>query len=613
MSFLSKHFMVRGLMCLALGLLVFGARCGMIDSCGTDVPFYDQWDAEGSWLLKPWVEGELEWQSLFAPHNEHRVFWTRLVTLVAYEINGQWDGRLEAVISAGVLTLAVVLLFYCFEGAFAGWRKLLLWGGLAVLFSLPYSLFNTVNGFQSQFYFLMFFSLLHLWGSLHSRLGSGSWIMGQLAGVAAVFSMSSGLLSSVAVALVLIYRMVLERRWNRELLWRLAAVFLVGMVGVLAFHSVEPHQSLRAASFGQFIDSLMHLLAWPGKSIWSALLLVLPVVLLLLPPGKNSKCAEPLWLFLLGFGLWIGAQLAAISYARGGSNFGFSERYADLFGLYCLAGFVALNYLSLRGWKWSRMTWMAAAYSGLWLVIVGPGLYRQSYYQNWQLLSAKHQNNEQFRNIRNFMASDDSAVFDGVSPLHISYPFVGRFVELLRDSTMKSLLPVSIRPCLKLTEDAGLTIGIVRGGIPKDLAGEHGQDYWGTYRADDEAMTGEFQSEVMESRLPMVQLHIAGDFDEATLPVRIESLDGEEVRLPMIDHSPGMRIKSVNCFLPKGRFVLRIIDEDPDHWIAVGCLREMGLWSWLARWVVKSGTIMMYCGGGLFLLAGGLSWTNWRR
>jgi len=584
----------------------------MIASYGTDVPFYDQWDAEGMHLLKPLVDGELKGEQLFAPHNEHRVFWSRLLSLAAYELNGQWDGRLEAVMSAAVLALAVVLLFHCFESRFGGWRRLFLWGVLAAVFCFPYSLANTICGFQSQFYFLMLFSVGQLWGSLRGRLGSFTWFLGQLAGVAAVFSMSSGMLASAIIIMVLIYRMLLERRWDREALWKLGAVLLVGLAGVLAFKTFEPHESLRVRSVSQFVDSVFFLLAWPGKSIWVALLLVLPVVLLALPPQK-SKSGDGKWLFLLAFGLWIGGQIAAIAFARGGANHGYTERYLDLLGLYCLAGFVGLNALSQREWRWRKMGLVVGGYSLLWLIVVGTGLYHHSFSDNWLRRSAKHRHNEQIRLIRDFIETDNPAVFAGVSPLHVSYPKVARLVKMLRDPTLKSILPVSIRPCLELEDDSLKTSGIVRGGIPDTLVVGRKQDYWGTYRVDGGAMTGEFQSEVMESHLSMVQLQIAGDFDEATLPVRIESLDGEEVRFPMIDRSPGMKANSVNCFLPKGRFVLRIIDADPDHWIAVGAIREMGLWSWLIRWVVKSGTIVMFCGGGLFLLAGGLCWAKRER
>ena len=88
------------LLAVALGLLVIGARWYVIGNYGTDVPWMDQWDAEAQGLYVPSQAGTLSLHDWFAPHNEHRIFFTRALALGLFWGNGQWDPRLEAVANA---------------------------------------------------------------------------------------------------------------------------------------------------------------------------------------------------------------------------------------------------------------------------------------------------------------------------------------------------------------------------------------------------------------------------------------------------------------------------------------------------------------------------------
>ena len=72
---------------VALALLVVGARWWLIGNYSSDVPWLDQWDAEAQGLYQP---THVAW---FAPHNEHRIFFTRLLALGLLRANGQWPGE----------------------------------------------------------------------------------------------------------------------------------------------------------------------------------------------------------------------------------------------------------------------------------------------------------------------------------------------------------------------------------------------------------------------------------------------------------------------------------------------------------------------------------------
>jgi hypothetical protein len=91
---------IRLLIALALLGTVFFARLWMISSWASDVPFYDQWQAEGLQALVPWKLGTLSPGDILASHNEHRVALTRLTALALTALGGVWDPRVQMVFNA---------------------------------------------------------------------------------------------------------------------------------------------------------------------------------------------------------------------------------------------------------------------------------------------------------------------------------------------------------------------------------------------------------------------------------------------------------------------------------------------------------------------------------
>src|SRR2546423_14890598 len=104
--------------CVAAALTIVGARLWLISQYATSLPINDQWGAEGFYLFKPWFEGRLGLTDLLSPHNEHRIFFSRLLALGLTYCNGQWDCLLEIVFDAilcgviAVLFLAVLLPYF---------------------------------------------------------------------------------------------------------------------------------------------------------------------------------------------------------------------------------------------------------------------------------------------------------------------------------------------------------------------------------------------------------------------------------------------------------------------------------------------------------------------
>ena len=107
-------------------------------------------------------------------HNEHRIFFTRLLALGLLMANGQWDPQLQQVVNTGLHAMTALVVAMMFWRASDGRRLNLVVVFCAVLFTLPFGWENTLAGFQSSFYLLLLFSVLSLALTV-KRVRSAAW------------------------------------------------------------------------------------------------------------------------------------------------------------------------------------------------------------------------------------------------------------------------------------------------------------------------------------------------------------------------------------------------------------------------------------------------------
>ncbi len=243
----------RALPLLAVFLIVFGARLWLIDRFGSPVPFMDQWDAEARGVIKPWLDGTLGADRIFEAHNEHRVALTRLLTLALFCGNGQWDPRLEAVVSSLIYAVVAVLAAVGFTRLVSARFRGAVFVGVVLLGALPFGWENTLFGFQSQFYLLVLFSLMAMWGLGTQVAFSGGWWLGAAAGLLACFAMGSGFFAAAAVLAILGAEILTRRsiKWTKGNLATLVVCLALIALGLLMRTVVPGHADLRAQSAGR--------------------------------------------------------------------------------------------------------------------------------------------------------------------------------------------------------------------------------------------------------------------------------------------------------------------------------------------------------------------------
>ena len=428
------------LACLAIAILACIARLLYVQHFATAMPFWDQWDAEGAYLLKPWADGNLKMIDLIRAHNEHRVLPSRLLTLASYIGTGQWNNIFEARTNAFLYALIPAALTW---QAFREERNLslrLMLALVALALALhPFGWENFLVGFQSQFYFLILFSIaaVSLAATRHENIIAIFIVV--VLSIFAALTMASGVLTPVAAAFTYIIacHRLPGRRWPAyagSMVLLALAVFAYTRMPV-----IPQHQAMRAQSLLDLLDASSHVLGWPIIGYhWAALWIWLPGLvglgmLVFRRTGTRTDIA------MAGFYAWSAAQGLAIAFGRGHGLIDLSSRYSELLvpGLFANAWFA----LRLVGWM-PRPTWLRAAVlvvmAGFVATFLGGLGVRTK--DDWRAMQGRHDATElQSRNAMHYLNTGAPAALD-VAFFELPYPNVDRLRTLLDDPTIRSLL-----------------------------------------------------------------------------------------------------------------------------------------------------------------------------
>lgn len=427
--------------------LLLGSKFLTLAIGASPIPFTDEWDAEGAGFLKPLVEGRNALALWFAHDNEHLIFFTRPLTLLAYRVSGYWDVVLPMILNAILHAAIVTLLLAALTKALPTPKRLaalLLCGGFALL---PFGNENTLLGFNTHFYLLIGSALLALWLLASAPAFSPKWLWGVLAAIGAFASLASGALVPLAAAALASAQMFSATRGapefsrKREIFGILALVALSGAMIALTPH-IPANDLYRAADLPDFLRACVHLLAWPAHG---------PLGLLLILPGacfarqilrEKPALDDPRWLHL-GVMIWILGQIAALAYGRSGA---IVSRYLDFLVIGVFANIVAL--FSLMRWRGFARPAELQKFAALVAVALTVALFanhgRVSKLNN--VFQRRDEAAAQTRHLRAYLASADARDLQADNKYDLPYPDPERLKLMLDDPTLRGLLPPALDP-----------------------------------------------------------------------------------------------------------------------------------------------------------------------
>jgi hypothetical protein len=564
----------RLLLPLGLVLVVLGAKFGIIHHAGSDVPFHDQWAAEGSVVYRWYLHGGLHWSYLFWAHGEHTPALTRALGLGLFVLNGkQWDAFIESTACVLLYGVAVWWLWQFARQILTGRPLALAAVGAAVLFAQPVCSENFVWGFQTQFHFLLLFGAAHLFGTLREEKMGASWVVGQLAGAMALFSIASGLLSAVVLAGLALLRLRSKPRSS----WAWATLLVNAFLAAAGFWLIQrafANEGARAPSAGQFLLAMNRLLSWPLPGFGGFLLLQLPLGWFCFRAWNRDNQA---WRLVMALGTWAWLLAAALAYGRGYGSGLIAGRYLDLL----LMGLFANGVASLWLWVHGDVSRFGRSILIAGILAQGAGLVWQNRPEviGAGLDGTRQQQERQQVVLKEFMAANDSAVLQRDASVRQFLPHFDLTVELLTDPLMREALPPSLAPSLALSPDRR------SGGMIRLKPGER------------------YESQpVLASGRPIWRIQVRGLFGAGEGDISLQGIDGRQYRADSGNITVPEAGRTINLSAPSEsvRLFARAGDRSP---LEFSEPVELGYLSWYAPKLAGAWAALLAV-GGIVLLTG---------
>jgi hypothetical protein len=235
----------------ALFLLVFGAKAALIATLGSPLPYSDQWMLEGT-LYRSYLSGSLDLGQLFAPLNEHRMVFSRLLLLGLFEVDGGWDPVMEMLVNALIHSAFVVGLVALLLRAVPPVAAPLVALFSALCFALPIGYENTLIGINAHFYLLLIFSSGSILLMVRSPAFSPAWLAGLLLAAASNFTLASGALTPVAVLVMVAAQLWRGARPRTAREWAGAAA-LFALSALLLMSTIQLGSVVKARGIADFL------------------------------------------------------------------------------------------------------------------------------------------------------------------------------------------------------------------------------------------------------------------------------------------------------------------------------------------------------------------------
>lgn len=308
---------------LACGIAVAVFRVLDVSHYAAALPFWDQWNSEIDQLFKPVMQHRFDWGVLVAPHNEHRILFTRLLSLVLWQGNARvFDNRVECYANVVlVVALYAVFTWLLRHRTSSDSAKVLVPALLALVLCLPIDWENFLVGFQSSFYFTGIATLLVFGLLTRERFTWRDWLPACILALASLFTMASGLFTAVIACALAIWRSLrspVHRFPWASLPFAAIVVFDVAIQARCASCAVH-------SDWTKHVAVLRLVLGWPALRPdgllflipWLPLVATLPVVRtrLLDRPGAAFPLALAAWSLLVACSIAAARDALATRYA----------------------------------------------------------------------------------------------------------------------------------------------------------------------------------------------------------------------------------------------------------------------------------------------------------
>jgi hypothetical protein len=430
---------------ILFGCTVASSRWWLAATYATNIPYLDQWGAEGLDLYLKIQNGSLRLADLFAPHNEHRIFFTHLQNLALFQLSGAWLPKLEIAVNAlwyGAIGGIVHHTFAPYSSGKYRYAALLL---LLVVFCAPFGWQNALWGFQSQHYFGLLLAAVASICLFRKIWRQPSWWIGFAAALALPLATSFGAIATVALlsAFVLVSRG--RKIFLREHIHSLAALGLSLAVALLLMRNVPQHAYLKAQSPSMFLGSFLRCLAWPSIDFPAATVIAwAPCIVFFVTKVKDAIPERATWSIAFFAALAV-LDSASVAYARAGGlpDLAPISRYQEVLAWGALANGAALIALlqaqfQPRVCRYLTVVWIAVFMIGL---LQLTALNFRLHLPFKQMSDARQQTL-----IAEYLSTRNTTVLEGKAYWEIGHPSAQVVKQVLDEPRLASKLSPEVNP-----------------------------------------------------------------------------------------------------------------------------------------------------------------------
>jgi len=413
-------------------LIVLGAMLWTVQFYGVSVPFYDEWEAEAGWLYKLYEQERLGVSEMFAPHNGHRIVFTRMAALSLYVVNGGWDPQLQLIVSAFLHALICVLLIKFGTLKLKDKNLALSISATVLLFAIPFSWLSILVAFQTQFYFMILFSILSL-----NYFSSAEYKLGYLFTILAIFSMTSGAFILPAFIAATLIEVIRNKSITKEQIVHTLISATIFTIFILTLPEETSDQDYYAQHLLGFIVTILAAISWPFRVSWGiGIIIYAPLLVFIIRAIFIARVP----VFLLSLGMFISLQILAMGYFRGGEGVPPANRYWEIMivgiWLNCMCVTYLANHSSIKFVKKAAIAWLFVAITGM------ASLGYQAFANGLPTRKAESLIAQSL--ITEFLETGRSGQFDGRTTFEVSHLNTNVLLNLLNDETVKNLLPSTL-------------------------------------------------------------------------------------------------------------------------------------------------------------------------
>lgn len=468
------------LACLALVFVtIASARVIYVSLYANPLPYWDQWDELNS-QIGPLFNGTWHFMQLFAPHSEHRIVFTHLVSfLLAWMNHQRFDNLVESYFNVLIYALLWTVLFALLTNSSDTKKtRWVLAVVIAALGVLPFDWENILTGFQNQFYFLGLAAIAAIGVASYCNISGKTLALLFVLALASLFTMASGLLAAAAVCFAIMLRI-----WREPIrIAHVATTFLLmpllmilGLVLLKDAPGYAGNSSFHAHSAVEFCSALLVAMMWP---FWTqhVLLGVLAALLVWSPTliwgyaFIRTRRVDANEIFAVTLAAWVFLQCVAMAYDRGNAMGTMTSRYTEITAI----GIAANTWLALklsrrhRNADWSRVV------IGFALVLVAGTFIMRSFPEDVKQLKSRHYyTTVETYNVQRYFAGTPLPILPAFSQ-ELPYPWIQQLREMLDSPEVRAVLPPAAFPQpdmhrARLSAGAASLQRTVRQWLPKGL------------------------------------------------------------------------------------------------------------------------------------------------